>query len=139
MKILFYLLAPLLVLTIACEENQQIPDLQTVGTSTATVVELSLSNDEPVPGENVTLAISYVNPVDDRATQIEVLEQIADNDFTSLTQLDESSAAAGSQISRSVSYTVPALDSGTVVTLDMLLSTQREFPQRERVSLTVQK
>ena len=138
MKKIIYLLIPIFVIAVACEENEQLPDLQTIGTSTATVVELSLSNDEPIPGESVTLDISYVNPPSDPATQIEVLQQVDDGDFTSLTQLDESSAAAGTQVSRSVNYTVPALDSGTVVTLDMLLSTQREFPQRERISLTVQ-
>jgi len=138
MKNITFLLIPIFILLFACEENQQLPDLQTVGTSTATVVELSLSNEEPLPGESVTLNISYVNPPSDPATQIEVLQQVEDGDFTSLTQLDESSAAAGTQVSRSVNYTVPALDSGTVVTLDMLLRTQREFPQRERVSLTVQ-
>ncbi|WKN41313.1 hypothetical protein [Tunicatimonas pelagia] len=138
MKEITYLLLTFFVLVMACEENEELPGLQTVGTSTATVVEYSLSNDEPQPGENVTLSINYVNPVDDPATQIEILEQIGNGDFTALTQLDESSANSGSEVSRTVSYTVPALDSGTVVTLDMLLRTQREFPQRERVELTVQ-
>jgi hypothetical protein len=138
MKKLIYLLAPLFVLTIACEENEQLPDLQTVGTSTATVVDLGLSNDAPQPGEQITLSINYVNLASDPASQIEVLEQIGDGDFTTLTQLDESSATPDSEISRTVAYTVPMLDSGTVVTMDMLLRTQREFPQRERISLIVQ-
>jgi hypothetical protein len=138
MKKLIYLLAPLFVLTIACEENEQLPDLQTVGTSTATVVDLGLSNDAPQPGEQITLSINYVNLASDPASQIEVLEQIGDGDFTTLTQLDESSATPDSEISRTVAYTVPMLDGGTVVTMDMLLRTQREFPQRERISLIVQ-
>ena len=138
MKYILYLLATLTITLTACEENEALPDLQTVGTSTATLVELALSNETPEPGENVTLAISYVNMAEDPASQIEVLEQVGEGDFTSLTQLDESSAAPDSEITRTVTYTVPALDSGTVVTLDMLLSTQREFPQRERIELTVQ-
>jgi len=138
MKKLIYLFAPLFILMIACEENEQLPDLQTVGTSTATVVDLGLSNDAPQPGEQVTLSINYVNLASDPASQIEVLEQVGDGDFTTVTQLDESSASPDSEITRTVTYTVPALDSGTVVNLDMLLRTQREFPQRERVSLIIQ-
>lgn len=138
MKKIIYFLAPLLVVIAACEENEEIPDLETVGTATATVVELGLSNEEPEPGEDVTLSINYVNSASDPASQIEVLEKIGEGEFTQLTQLDESSASTDSEVNRTVTYTVPALDSGTVITLDMLLRTQREFPQRERISLTVQ-
>ena len=122
----------------ACVENDLLPDYEKVGTATATLAEISVSNDEPLAGEEVTVTLYYVNRPDDPATQIELLEQIGSGDFTSETTLDESSAAADQEITRTYAYTVPDVDAGTEITLDMLLSSQnREFPQRERVSLEV--
>jgi len=122
----------------ACVENDLLPDYEKVGTATATLAEISVSNDEPLAGEEVTVTLYYVNRPDDPATQIELLEQIGSGDFTSEVTLDESSAAADQEITRTYAYTVPDVDAGTEITLDMLLSSQnREFPQRERVSLEV--
>jgi len=136
-----YVLMSMLMLAIfgwGCEENQEIPDLQTVGTSTATIAEITLSNDEPEPGEQITISLYYVNIAEDPATELQVMEQVGSGEFTEVTKLDESSAEISAEITREVSYTVPAVDSATVITLDMLLSSQKEFPQRERASLTVQ-
>ncbi len=122
----------------ACEENDLLPDYEKVGTATATLAEISVSKDEPLAGEEVTVTLYYVNRPDDPATQIELLEQIGSGDFTSEATLDESSAAADQEITRTYTYTVPNVEVGTEITLDMLLSSQnREFPQRERVSLEV--
>lgn len=122
----------------ACAENDLLPDYELVGTATATIAEISVSNDEPLPGEEVTVTLYYVNRPDDPATQIELLEQVGSGDFTTEVTLDESSAAADQEITRTYTYTVPNVEVGTEITLDMLLSSQnREFPQRERVSLEV--
>lgn len=122
----------------ACEENDVLPDYELVGTATATLADISVSNDEPLSGEEITVTLYYVNRPDDPATQIELLEQIGDGDFTTETTLDESSAVADQEITRTYTYTVPDVEAGTEITLDMLLSSQnREFPQRERVNIEV--
>ena len=136
-----YLLVSVLILAAiswGCEENQELPDLQTVGTSTATIAEISVSNDEPEPGEEVSITLYYINIAEDPATELQVLQKVGSGDFTALTTLDESSAQVSAEITRTVNYIVPNVDSATVITLDMLLSSQKEFPQRERTSLTVQ-
>ena len=122
----------------ACAENDLLPDYELVGTATATIAEISVSNDEPLVGEEVTVTLYYVNRPDDPATQIELLKQVGSGDFITETTLDESSAAADQEITRTYTYTVPNVEVGTAITLDMVLSSQnREFPQRERVSLEV--
>lgn len=122
----------------ACAENDLLPDYELVGTATATIADISVSNDEPLVGEEVTVTLYYVNRPDDPATQIELLEQVGSGDFTTEVTLDESTAAADQEITRTYTYTVPDVEVGTEITLDMLLSSQnREFPQRERVSLEV--
>lgn len=138
---IFHLVVSLLVfgvLTWGCEENEELPGIQTVGTSTATIAEISLSNDEPEPGEEISITLYYVNLAEDPASELRVLQKVGSGDFTEFTTLDESSAEEASEITRTVNFTVPNVDSATVITLDMLLSSQREFPQRERASLTVQ-
>lgn len=122
----------------ACAENDLLPDYELVGTATATIAEISVSNDEPLVGEEVTVTLYYVNRPDDPATQIELLKQVGSGDFITETTLDESSAAADQEITRTYTYMVPDVEVGTEITLDMVLSSQnREFPQRERVSLEV--
>lgn len=122
----------------ACEKNDVLPDYELVGTATSTIADISVSNSSPLPGEEVIVTFYYVNLASDPATEIELLEQIGSGDFTSETTLDESSAATGEEITRTYTYTVPDLEVGTEITLDMVLSSQnREFPQRERVNLEI--
>lgn len=122
----------------ACEKNEVLPDYQLVGTSTATIADISVSNDEPLPGEEITVTLYYVNLEEDPATEIELLEQVGSGDFTTITTLDESSASVSEEITRTYTYTVPDVEVGTSITLDMLLSSQtKEYPQRERVSIEV--
>ncbi len=124
-------------LMVACEENEVLPDHQTVGTSTATIAEISVSNEEPVPGEEVIVTVNYVNLTEDPAKSIQILEQIGDGSFAELTTIDASSDPVNEEVTQTFPYTVSAV-SGTTVLLDMVLTSQREFPQRERVTLSVQ-
>lgn len=126
------------LLSVGCEENDELPDFQTVGTSTATLATISISNDEPDPGEEITITLYYVNMEEDPASQLQVLQKVGSADFSELTTMDESSAQVSSEITHTVNYTVPNVESGTAITFDMLLSSQKEFPQRERASLEVQ-
>ncbi|MFP4092101.1 MAG: hypothetical protein ACLFT3_17465 [Cyclobacteriaceae bacterium] len=121
----------------SCEKNDVLPDYELVGTSTATIASISVSDAEPVAGEEIVVTLYYVNLSEDPATEIRLLQSLGDADFTEVTTLDESSAAVSQEITRTFTYTVPSVDPGTGIDLDMVLSTQREFPQRERVSLEV--
>lgn len=131
----------LLVLTFSfagCAENEVLPDYELIGTATSTLADISVSNDEPLAGEEITVTLYYVNRPDDPATQIELLEQIGSGDFVTELTLDESTTAPDQEVVRTYSYTVPDMEVGTEITLDMVLSSQnREFPQRERVNLEI--
>lgn len=125
------------VVSISCEENNLVPDYAYVGTSTATIFTLSVSNDEPVAGEEITINVNYVNQSEDPAEELQVVVDINDAGFTTLATTDESSAAAGSEVTKSFNYQVPSVASGTDIVFDVLLSTQRMFPQRERLTIEV--
>lgn len=131
-------LAAIGLLLMACDKNEVLPDYEMVGTSTATLAQISVSNDEPVAGEAITVTLYYVNLQADPVKEIKVLEQVGDGSFADLTTLDESSAQTQAEITRTLTYTVPAVAADTEIALDMVLSSQREYPQRERVTLTVQ-
>lgn len=122
----------------ACEKNEVLPDYQVAGTSTATIAQISVSNDEPLSGEEITVTLYYVNLEEDPATGIELLEQVGGSGFTTVTTMDESSASLDAEITRTYTYTVPDVEVGTAIRLDMVLSSQnKEFPQREKVDLEV--
>lgn len=133
----FLLSLTLFLSTVACEKNDIIPDYELVGTSTATIAEIALPNDTLAPGEEVVVTLYYVNLDEDPAASIQLLEQIGSADFSEVTMLDESSAPLDEEITRSYTYTVPQADDGTDITLDMVLTSQRAFPQRERTSFVV--
>lgn len=128
-----------LVFTLAaCEKNDVLPAYELVGTATSTIADISVSNTEPLPGEEIVVTFYYVNLASDPATEIELLEQLGSGDFSSVTTLDESSAAVSEEITRTFTYAVPDVADGTQITLDMLLSSQnKEFPQRERINVEV--
>jgi hypothetical protein len=123
---------------LSCEDNEVLPDYEKVGTSTATLASISVSNEEPLPGEEVVVTMNYVNLAEDPLTEMELLVKVGDGDFSTLTTLDESSAEVSEEITRTFTYTVPTVDFETVITLDMVLSSQNsEFPQRERATIEV--
>ncbi len=140
-KILNYQLLTILLvssgLTVSCEEADPVPDYEYVGTAAATVFSVSASNDEPTAGEEVTITITYVNRADDPAQELEALVKVGDEDFAQVNVLDESGAAVREEIIRTFSYEVPDVESGTSITVDVLLTTARVFPQRERVTIEV--
>ncbi len=122
----------------SCEKNEVLPDYDLVGTATSTVADISVSNDEPVPGEEIVVTLYYVNRADDPATGIELLVKVGGGDFSPLTTLDESSSNLDEEITKTYAYTVPEVDFETVIVLDMVLSSQnKEFPQRERAEIEV--
>ncbi|WPP53243.1 hypothetical protein [Catalinimonas niigatensis] len=123
---------------LSCEDNEVLPDYEKVGTSTATVADISVSNAKPLPGEAIVVTINYVNLAEDPATEIELLAKVGSGNFGALTTLDESSAGISEEITRTYTYTVPDVEFGTVIILDMVLNSENsEFPQRERVTIEV--
>ena len=121
----------------SCEQNDPVPDYAYVGTATATIFTLTVSNDEPVAGEEITISANYVNQSEDPADELQTLVSVDEGDFAALVTTDESSAPTGSAVVRSISYQVPSVASGTTIVFDVLLNTQRMFPQRERVTIEV--
>lgn len=124
-------------LVVSCEEADPVPNYEYVGTAAATVFSVSASNDEPTAGEEVTITITYVNRADDPARELEALVKVGDEDFAQVNVLDESGAAVREEVTRTFTYEVPDVESSTDITVDVLLTTARMFPQRERVSLEV--
>lgn len=122
----------------ACEKNEVLPDYQLVGTSTATIADISVSNDEPLPGEEIIVTLYYVNLEEDPVTSVELLEQIGDGEFSNVTTIDGLTLLTDGEVTQTYTYTVPDVEVGTSITLDMVLSSQtKEYPQRERVSIEV--
>ncbi|MEK6477849.1 hypothetical protein WJR50_09955 [Catalinimonas sp. 4WD22] len=122
----------------ACEKNEVLPDYQLVGTSTATIADISVSNEEPLPGEEITVTLYYVNLEEDPVISVELLEQIGDGEFSTVTTINGTSVLTSAEVTQTYTYTVPDVEVGTSITLDMLLSSQtKEYPQRERVSIEV--
>lgn len=124
-------------LATSCEEADPVPGYEYVGTAAATLFSVSVSNEEPAPGEEVVITINYVNRADDPASELQALVKVGEEDFTQLNVSDESGAAPGEEIVRTFAYQVPEVESGTTIAFDLLLTTQRMFPQRERVSFDV--
>lgn len=131
-----YIVILLMVLALAgCDENDVLPDYKVVGDAYATVVDFGVSNDEPAAGETVQITLSYVNYKEDPLTSLTFYEQVDGGDRTQISTLDESSAPIDAQVERSFNYTVPAASD---VTIYVELQSAKEYPQVEKVDISVQ-
>lgn len=137
MKTIKTLAISLLFITIlaACEENETLPGYKKVGTGTSTVASISVSNDEPTPGETISVTMTYVNPPYDPVKTVSLQVQIGSGAFVEFESFDDSGAETGGEITHVVDYEVPA--SGTV-TFDMMIASQKEFPMVKRIKVTVE-
>ena len=131
------LLIAVISVLLSCEKFTPVPDYEYVGTSTATLFSLSVSDDAPLVGEEITITISYINQRTDPASSIQTLAKIGEGDFAEIVTMDQASQPVGEAISEAFTYPIPEVDSATTIIFDVLLNTQRTFPQRERVSVTV--
>ncbi len=120
----------------ACDENDPGPSYDIVGRSYVTQASIDVSNDEPDPGETITVIVTYLNYTEDPAQSITL---IADRSGTTSTvgTSDEKSAGTG-EINRSFQYTAPADASGESIDLTAELRSELEFPLLLQVSIDVQ-
>lgn len=133
MKKLIYILA--FTLLFSCNENEIMPAYQKKGTTTATVAAIEISNDEPEPGETVTITLMYVNPTSDPVATVELKYKVGSASYSVLQTFDENAGTKDEAITREVNYVAP--DAGTAVTFDMVITSQKEYPQIMRASIEV--
>jgi outer membrane protein assembly factor BamA len=133
MKNLIYILASILLFS--CDENEILPRYEKKGTATATVAAIEVSNDEPEPGEKVTITLMYVNPTSDPVATVELRYKVGSGNYSVLQTFDENTGPRDETITREINYVAP--DAGTAVTFDMVITSQKEYPQIMRVSIEV--
>lgn len=119
----------------SCDENDVMPAYEKKGTATATVATLTASDDEPESGETITLSLMYVNPTSDPIETIVLKAKVGSGDYTTLQTYDGQSSEKDVQIFQEVTYVAPA--PGTEVIFDMVITSQKEYPQIKRTSIEV--
>ena len=136
-KKLIYLAAILLVFFLAaCEENEIMPAFEKKGTATHTMAGLSASDDEPAPLENISLLLSYVNPSADPLKTVTLKVKVGDAASVEVQSWDVSQESKDEIYTKTVAYQAP--DSpGTVILFDMVITSQREYPQIKQVEIAV--
>lgn len=133
MKNIFYIL--IFIAIVSCDDNEIMPAYEKVGSATSTVATISISNDEPQPGETVTVTVFYVNPSTDPLKSVEVRVKEGSGSYEVLESFDESSGTRDTEIVREVSFVAPPDE--VEVTFDLVISSQKEFPQILRASMEV--
>lgn len=123
------------LLFLACDENDVMPAYEKKGTATATVATIAVSNDEPESGETITLTLMYVNPTSDPIESVVLMAKIGSGDYTILQTFDGQSSEKDVEITEEVQYVAP--DPGAEVTFDMVITSQKEYPQIKRTSIEV--
>jgi hypothetical protein len=120
----------------ACDDNEIMPAYQKVGTATATVATIEPSNDEPLPSETITLTMMFVNPSSDPLTQITLKAKVGAAEYTEIQTFDVQSTEKDKELALTANYVSP-VSAGTVV-FDMVISSQKQYPQVKRTSVEVQ-
>lgn len=134
-KRVYFIMALMLLAVMACDENDVLPDHSIVGEAYATEVDFTVSNEEPVAGETVEVTLSYVNYSEDPIASVTFLESVDGGDRTEISSINESSAPVNEQVVRTFNYTVPT---ASEVTVYVELRSAKEFPQIEKIDLSVQ-
>jgi hypothetical protein len=133
MKNLIYIMSCLLIF--GCDENTIMPAYEKVGSTTSTVAAIQVSNDEPAPGETVTITMMYVNPTSDPLTSVELKAKQGSGSYEVLEIYDENTGGKDVEINHELTYVAPA--AGTEVTFDLVITSQKEYPQIMRASFEV--
>jgi hypothetical protein len=119
----------------SCDENEVMPSYSKKGTTTATIATLVASKASPLAGETITLSVGYVNPASDPIETIVVRAKVGSADYVILQTFDEQSSAKDVALTYQVSYVTPA--SPGTVTFEMVISSQKEYAQIRRTSVSV--
>ncbi len=120
----------------SCDENDPTPDYDIVGRSYVTIANVSVSNDEPAAGENVTVTLYYVNYSEDPAQSVTLIAD-RDGSQTTLETFNESSASTGER-TLTYTYTVPGDAAGESITFIGEFRSNLEYPQVETAGIDVQ-
>ena len=123
------------IMLIACDDNEIMPDYQRKGTMTATVASITPSTTSPTPGSQITLTLDFVNPSSDPIKTVLLRARVGSGSFTDLQTFDEQSAPTDVEVSHDVNYVTPA--SPGTVTFEMVITSQKEYAQIRRTSVTV--
>jgi len=122
------------VLLSGCDENEVMPSFKTLGTATHTMADISASSTAPAPSATVTILISYVNPSSDPLKEISVRAKVGAGNYTEIQKFSMDSEAKDALATKSFAYVAPATAATTVV-FDMVITSQREYPQVQRVTI----
>lgn len=120
----------------SCEENEIVPDSVKQGEVTATTASIALSNTKPVASETITVTLKFVNMSEDKIKTVLLKAKTGTADYTPVQTFDEGSAATDKEIVHEVPYVVTA-PKGTVITFDMIVTSQKEYPLTRRTTVTV--
>ena len=133
-KIIFLSIFLLATALVACDENEVMPSFTTKGTATHTMAGISVSNNAPVPSEDVSVSISYVNPSVDPLKEITIRAKIGAADYVDIQTFNMGSEPTDNMATKTFTYVAPATSSTTVV-LDMVITSQKEYPQIQRTQI----
>lgn len=122
-----------LILLTGCDDNTIMPTFESLGTATHTMADISVSNTAPLPSENVSVLISYVNPSSDPLKEIVVKAKVGAGDYTEIQKFSMTSETPDQLQTKTFSFAAPATAATTVV-FDMVITSQREFPQTQRAN-----
>jgi hypothetical protein len=120
----------------ACDDNEVLPAYEKKGEATSTVASVTFSNTKPVSSETITATLKFVNLAEDKIKSVVLKAKVGAADYIEVQAFDESSAATEKEIVHEVPYTVTA-SKGTVITFDMVITSQKEYPQIKRTTVTV--
>jgi outer membrane lipopolysaccharide assembly protein LptE/RlpB len=120
----------------ACDDNDVLPAYEKKGDATSTTASVSFSNTKPVSAETITVTLKFVNLSEDKIKSVVLKAKIGSADYAEVQTFDENSAATEKEIIHEVPYTVTAAK-GTVITFDMVITSQKEYPQIKRSAVTV--
>lgn len=118
----------------ACDENEVMPSFSTQGTATHTIADIAASTAAPLPAENVSVLVSYVNPSSDPLKEISVRAKVGAADYVEIQKFNMGSEPKDELASKTFLYPAPAT-SGTTVIFDMVIVSQREYPQIQRTTI----
>lgn len=122
------------VLLAGCDENEVMPSFKTLGTATHTMADISASTTSPVPSATVTILLSYVNPSSDPLKEISVRAKVGTGSYTEIQKFSMDAEAKDALATKSFTYVAPATAATTVV-FDMVITSQREYPQTQRTTI----
>jgi hypothetical protein len=131
----FKTIVMLSVALFACDDNDIMPAYQKKGTTTATVASITVSNASPSAGQSINLTLDFINPASDPVTTVVLRARQGSGTFSDIQSFDEQSAAKDVEISHEVTYVTPA--SPGTVTFEMVISSQKEYAQIRRTSISV--